>query len=337
MSLDSYNASITDAIFFGAMLRKMTPEERVLNDALSSEAAAAERLRTAKEELAEASTEVSRCKAVATKEREARLMLCTEAERLLTSEKTKCLEKEALRVAQGSEQRKLLTRLQRAREAVVLLSHPEGWETWAEKKRVTATKRKSWWQDQSAKTLIRRESDWLLRNVNWLQKRVLSAPTPRTDFLVLHERGQGKMHRRGWVITSSGELRSPDEVIRSHHHPEAERWYVNPEELALLWEKRTIAEVHDFTVMHYVNPTVAQIETICVLLDKLEKEWQGRRGFSSGIESPSVGAGWCNAETGETLSPGFCKSDEMESKLEPDPNSPFAILAKLQGGAKKED
>lgn len=232
MSWDSYNASVSGGIAAGLALAAMTPEERV---------AAAAR---------DAVWEAERLKALAQTERDARIALCDRAEAFLVSAAWQAVDAEARRVRDADTSRELIGNADYVRETAGRLRDPSRWRTWAEQVRSAATKRKSWWQNKSDADIIRIKKEGLAETLTWLEAQVREALAPRADFLVHYERGQGKVNRQGWVITSEGEERVADEAIRDGRHHVADRWFPKAGELLLLWEKHSVGSVHEFTVVY---------------------------------------------------------------------------------------
>jgi hypothetical protein len=124
--------------------------------------------------------------------------------------------------------------------------------------------------------------------------------------------------------------RYPSEGYKSWH-------LVFPDELAISWKKGTRASEHEFEVYHLPAEglTEAQIKTLKTLLEELEAEWDGATGLASGNASPSVGDGWLNPETGESLTLGFQTSRQKREAEANKTNSegfnnPFTVLASLK-------
>lgn len=135
-----------------------------------------------------------------------------------------------------------------------------------------------------------------------------------TDFECVHERGHGNTHRQCWVIQPDGREREADEEVHPRQKHVATKWnIIRPGEIALMWEKRTNAGGHCFTVVHILceKPTDEQAETICAILEGIEQRWEGARGLASGISSPNVGKGWLHPQTGKSLTPGFRTSRQL--------------------------
>lgn len=105
-------------------------------------------------------------------------------------------------------------------------------------------------------------------------------------------------NRDYWVIRPDGSCREWDSEVypRSHQRgtPTVTWELIEPDELALSWAKGCSASEHEFTVakLPVGGCTKEQLRTVARLEDKLEDEWRGRHGLSSGEGSPSVGEGW---------------------------------------------
>ena len=176
-----------------------------------------------------------------------------------------------------------------------------------------------------------------------LEQRLREQGCP-TDFTCRHERGHGKTHRQCWVIQPDGKEReADDEVIERHKHVATVWRVIRPGEIALVWEKSSAASNHRFTVEHLLaeNPTDAQVETICAILEGIEERWESARGLASGALSPDVGDGWLHPVTGKSLTRGFKTSRQQREVgqspiVRPNLDEPIkpALLAKsvAEGG-----
>lgn len=135
-----------------------------------------------------------------------------------------------------------------------------------------------------------------------------------------------------WVVMSDGSLRQPDRnrYSRSHQRGDHSQWWlcVEQDEVALEWGKSSNASSHDFVVhkLPQGGCTPAQLAAVGSLEDNLEREWEGRTGFSSGIASPPVGDGWgLNAPRAYRLDTAQKAEDNGFN-----PDSPFAKLSVLR-------
>ncbi len=166
-----------------------------------------------------------------------------------------------------------------------------------------------------------------------------------TDFICHHERGHGKTHRQCWVIQADGREREADRKQLERHKHVATVWnVVRPGEIALMWEKRSRAGMHHFTVVHMLckNPTEEQVETLCAILEGIEKGWEGARGLASGALSPNVGEGWLHPETGKSLTPGFRTSRQLleagkRPVEQPDVDAPIQAVPPVKAVAEGGD
>ncbi len=118
-------------------------------------------------------------------------------------------------------------------------------------------------------------------------------------------RRSGRTNRgEGWVITKDGSLRENDGTLDPYSKRYARYgegimiWeQILPGEIVLKWSKTSSASEHVFEVVHLPEEglTEAQKEKILEIEEKIEKEWEGVAGVSSGIPSPSIenGFGLC--------------------------------------------
>ncbi|MFA5954155.1 MAG: hypothetical protein WC817_01290 [Patescibacteria group bacterium] len=122
-----------------------------------------------------------------------------------------------------------------------------------------------------------------------------------TDIRIWRRRGGRTNAGDGWVIGPNGEDRantgwSDPHSRRLQRYGEGEMIWeqVLPGEVVLRWSKSCSAADHSFEVVHLPAEglTEAQLERIKEIQDELEHEWEGARGFTSDIPSPSVGDGW---------------------------------------------
>ncbi len=180
-----------------------------------------------------------------------------------------------------------------------------------------------------------------------------------TGFTGVWCRRSGSNQGDGWVIRPGGSFREHDSIDNPRPRYKSEGYkswnVVRPDELAISWRKHTRASEHEFEVAHLPESlTAEQVKAMETLLEELEEAWDGATGLASGKKSPSVGEGWVNPETGESLTKGFRTSrqkregseaswtgkaggveEETNSVVyetgEVDFNNPFAALAALKG------
>lgn len=102
----------------------------------------------------------------------------------------------------------------------------------------------------------------------------------------------------GWVIQADGRLReatgTTDPYSRRYEkYGEGEMYWeqILKGEVVLKWSKNCTTAPHNFEVIHLPKEglTEAQKEKIIEIENGIADEWEGRTGFSSGIESPSIG------------------------------------------------
>ena len=147
-----------------------------------------------------------------------------------------------------------------------------------------------------------------------------SAQDSYTGFREIWARRGGSNNGDGWVVRPDGSFREHDIIDnpRPRYANEGYKsWHlVLPEELAISWIKSSNASRHEFKVHHLPvdGLTGEQVNSLKELLNTLEEEWDGRCGMASGNVSPSVGEGWLNPETGESLIPGFVSDLQMHKE-----------------------
>ncbi len=175
-----------------------------------------------------------------------------------------------------------------------------------------------------------------------------------TGFAEIWCRRGGSNQGDGWVIRPDGSFREHDSMDNPRPRYPSEGYkswnIVRPEDVAISWRKATRASAHEFEVTHLPEYlTAEQVKAMENLLEELEATWDGATGLASGEPSPSVGDGWVNPETGESLTKGFLTSrqkrelqeaerrkreaekEQAEKEAEKMANSPFVVLTQLKG------
>ncbi len=195
------------------------------------------------------------------------------------------------------------------------------------------------WSEFKAEVEEKRAEIEAIAKKEAMEAKLLAEGYP-ADFTCVHERGHGKTHRECWVVQPDGKTRKADNERYSHHKHTSTVWNViYPGQIALMWEKRSAAGEHYFTVVHMQTETLteAQVETICEILEEVEERWDGSSGLASGRPSPSIGDGWLHPETGESLTKGFQTTRQKRKqgyKRKEEANrmasGPFASLASLR-------
>jgi len=104
-------------------------------------------------------------------------------------------------------------------------------------------------------------------------------------------------NKQFWVIRPDGSERIAEDIkYRKGYRSEGEKFWrvVGQAELAISWSKSGSASHHEFVVDHLPvsGLTPEQIAFVSSLEDKIANDWDGARGFASGLPSPSVGTGW---------------------------------------------
>ncbi len=105
---------------------------------------------------------------------------------------------------------------------------------------------------------------------------------------------------QGWVIAPNGVERERDSIYNENSRRAArydegyEIWnQILPGELVVRWSKDCTAAEHQFEIVHCPETvTDAQRARLAELQEEIEEDWRGCTGLTSGIESPSIGAGW---------------------------------------------
>ncbi len=106
-------------------------------------------------------------------------------------------------------------------------------------------------------------------------------------------RTTGSNNEDYWVIREDGEFAVPETVYKRRGKDRHKIFpIVTSGQMALYWAKVDSGSEHNFKILFGKNPNEAQVQKMDEIQIELEELWEGRRGFSSGEESPSVGDGW---------------------------------------------
>jgi len=122
-----------------------------------------------------------------------------------------------------------------------------------------------------------------------------------TDIQIWCRRGGRTGAGDGWVIGADGRERTNtawynENPRRLQRYGEGFKIWeqILEGEVVLKWSKSCSAAKHEFEVLYIPKEglTEVQLERVLEIQDELETQWEGARGFASGIPSPPVGEGW---------------------------------------------